>query len=205
MDILFSLKNVNFKDILRYPDLEIREGGVICISGKSGSGKSTLLRLLNGVFSPTQGEICYRGKNLLSYEPLTLRREILLVSQSAYLFDDSVENNFRKFCEYLDLPAPTHEQMHEFLRLCCADEFDLNADTTVFSGGERQRVFLGINLSLPSKVIMLDEPTSALDSATADTLMTNIKDYCREHGKTLILVSHDAGIVGKFADEVISL
>jgi putative ABC transport system ATP-binding protein len=204
--MLLSLKQVQYKNILRYPDITIREGGVIAVTGKSGSGKSTLLKLFNGTISPTEGTAAYKDKNLAEYDPLSLRREVLLVSQNAYLFDGmSVYENFRQFYDYLQLETPSRKSIQDALTLCAADKLGLDADTTVFSGGERQRVFLAINISLPSKVIMLDEPTSALDWATADTVMANIKESCRQSGRTLVLVSHDSTIVDKFADEVICL
>jgi putative ABC transport system ATP-binding protein len=206
--MLFTLKNVNFKDILRYPDISVSGSGAAFICGKSGTGKSTLLKLLCGVISPTSGEIRYRGTDILDCDPLLLRREVLLVSQNAYLFDRlGIAENFAEYYGYLDLPAPDPSAIAEHLALCCADELPNieGGDTAVLSGGERQRVFLAINLSLPAKVIMLDEPTSALDSRTADTVMTNIKAHCAAAGKSLIVVSHDAGIVERFADEVVEL
>jgi putative ABC transport system ATP-binding protein len=204
MSTLFTLKNVTYKNILRYSDITISGSRVTFICGKSGTGKSTLLKLLNGVISPTSGEIRYCGEPLESRAPLVHRREVLLVSQSAYLFDKlTIAENFAEYYNYLDLPAPNDTTVREYLELCCADSLPPDSDCTVLSGGERQRVFLAINLSLNAKVLMLDEPTSALDSRTADTVMTNIKAHCRD--KSMIVVSHDAGIVEKFADEVVSL
>jgi putative ABC transport system ATP-binding protein len=203
---LFTLRNVEYKDILRYPEINISDSGVTSICGDSGSGKSTLLKLLNGVISPTSGEIRYRGSLLEDCDPLAHRREVLLVAQAAFLFDDkTIPENFAEFCGYLDLPCPTADTIREYLTLCCADTLPTDTPCRVLSGGERQRVFLAINLSLPSRVLMLDEPTSALDSRTADAVMTNIKAHCRDAGTPLIVVSHDAAIVEKFADTVLQI
>ncbi|MCL1880576.1 MAG: ATP-binding cassette domain-containing protein [Oscillospiraceae bacterium] len=204
---LFTLKNVNFKNIILYPDLDIQGSGTIFICGESGTGKSTLLKLLNDVISPESGEIYYNGTALSEYESLTLRREVLLVSQSAFLFDGmTISENFTEYYNYLELPPPDEKTVQSFLSLCCGEGLDHAQNCNVFSGGERQRVFLAINLSLPTyKVIMFDEPTSALDSQTANTVMANIKDYCHKNAKQLIVISHDKMIVQKFADEVIML
>ena len=75
----------------------------------------------------------------------------------------------------------------------------------VMSGGERQRVFIAINLSYQPKVLMMDEPTSALDDKNADTLIKNIKSYCKANKISLIIVSHDKTIADRYADNIINL
>lgn len=201
---LFSLNNVNFKDFINYKDITIIQGGATFICGESGAGKSTLLKLLNGVISPTAGEIHYLGKNIEDYDSILLRREILLISQSAYLFDMSIEDNFREFYAYRDLEPPSLEIMKSCLDICSL-HLPLDTMCNVMSGGERQRAFIAIHLSFPSKVVMLDEPTSALDEKNADFVIENIKSYCKENEKTLIIVSHDKSISEKYADFVIDL
>jgi putative ABC transport system ATP-binding protein len=164
-----------------------------------------LLKFLNGVITPTSGVVRYNGTSVAELAPIGLRREVLLVSQSVYLFAGTVRDNFAEYYSYLELPPPCDETIREYLNLCCADDLPIDGDTSVFSGGERQRVFLAVNLSLPAKVIMLDEPTCALDSKTADTVTANIKKHCKQNDKHIIAVSHDKAIVDKFADEVITL
>ena len=73
------------------------------------------------------------------------------------------------------------------------------------SGGERQRIYIAICLSFHPKVLMLDEPTSALDEATAVSLLQNLKQYCNEHGITLIAITHDKTLAKSYGDEYISL
>ena len=201
---LFTLQNVTFLDILHYPDLEIKQGGATFICGESGSGKSTLLRLFNATVSATTGQICYLGKDIETYETIALRREVLLVGQSVYLFDKSIRENFAAYYAYRDLAAPDEETMREYLDICTAP-FSLDSMCNLLSGGERQRVFLAILLSLEPKVLMLDEPTSALDDKTADTLMERIKAHCKERGITRIAASHDRAIAEKYADHIITL
>jgi putative ABC transport system ATP-binding protein len=201
---IFKLKNVHYKNILHYPDIEIQKGITTFISGESGAGKSTLLKLLNGIVSPTSGEIFYRNKNIDDYDQIALRREVLLVGQSAYLFNMTIKENFREYYAYRDLANISDEDMNFFLQLCAID-FSLDTACETMSGGEQQRIFLAINLSFPSKVLMIDEPLSALDEKNANVLMENIKKHCNECGKTLIVVSHDKAIVEKYADEVINI
>ena len=201
---IFSLRDVRFQDIIVYPDLDITAHAATFICGESGCGKSTLLKLLNSVASPSRGEIIYNGMSVEQYEPVTLRREVLLCGQSAFLFDGSVRDNFTQFYRHRDLPAPSDEEMASYLNICAVD-FDLDAPCTTMSGGERQRIFTAICLSFRPKVLMLDEPTAALDDATAHSVMANIKAFCREHDMTLIAVSHHKALASQYADHIIEL
>lgn len=201
---LFSLKNVNFKDIIHYPDIEIPENQTTFICGESGSGKSTLLKLLNGVVSADAGEILYAGKRIRDYDPVALRREVLLCGQSVYLFDKNIQENFNEYYDYRDLPPVSPEDIEKYLHICAAD-FPLDTPCATMSGGERQRVFIAVCLSLRPGVLLLDEPTSALDDATAGAMMSAIKAFCREENITLIVVSHNRALAAAYADRTISL
>jgi putative ABC transport system ATP-binding protein len=201
---LFELKNVNFKNIVQYPSFKIPSALTTFICGESGKGKSTLLKLLNGVISPTSGEIFYLGKSLEEYDPILLRREVLLVSQSVFLFDMSVKENFNEFYSYRNADVLDEDKIRRFLEIC-AINLPLDSKCHVLSGGERQRVFIAINLSFMPNVLMMDEPTSALDDKNAYVLIENVKAYCKQNGITLLVVSHDAAIAEKFADNKIIL
>jgi putative ABC transport system ATP-binding protein len=202
--IIFQLKNVQFQNLLSYPDIEIPENCTTFICGKSGSGKSTLLKLLNGVISASSGTITYLGKNVADYEPTTLRRQVLLVGQSSHLFDQTIAENFHQYYSYLDLNPIDMMDMQHYLNICAAD-LPLDSVCTTLSGGEKQRVFIAINISYSPKVLMLDEPTSALDDLNARTLINNIKSDCLRTGKTLLIVSHDQEIAKQYADNLIFL
>ena len=201
---MFTLENVNFKNIIRYPNIKISKGITTFIVGESGSGKSTLLKLLNGIISPTEGKISYEGKNIEDYDPIMLRREVLLISQSVYLFDMTIEENFNEYYAYRDLKPISREAIKSYLNICSID-LPIDSMCSVMSGGERQRVFIAICLSLGSKVLMLDEPTSALDDKNASVLMENVKSFCKQNDETLLVVSHDKTIADKYADDIISL
>ena len=200
---MLVLKNVNYNNILYY-DTYIPEGVTTFICGESGSGKSTLLKLLNGVLSPLSGEIMYFNKSLEDYDPIQLRREILLVSQSVYLFDKSIKDNFAEYYAYLGATAINEEKIKRYLDIC-AVSLPLDSMCNVLSGGERQRVFVAINLSYNPKVLMLDEPTSALDDKTANILMENIISYCKASNITPVIISHDQAMSQKYADNIITL
>jgi len=201
---LFTLKNVRFRDIIQYPDIEITADKTTFICGESGSGKSTLLKMLNGVISPTEGLITCNGRNIEECETIMLRRENLLVGQSVYLFDRSIKENFDQYYAYRGLEPVSEQTVESYLEIC-AVKLPLNSMCGVLSGGERHRIFIAVNLSYQPKVLMIDEPTSALDDKNANALMRNLKSHCKASGITLIVVSHDREIAGQYADEIITL
>jgi len=201
---IFSLNGVWFKDIIHYPNIEIPQGGVTFICGESGCGKSTLLKLLNNTVSPAFGEILYAGKRIKDYDPVTLRREVLLCGQTTFLFGSTVLENFIEFYKYRDLSPISQDEINKYLKICAAN-FPLDASCVTMSGGERHRVFTSICLSLHPKVLLLDEPTSALDNTTSNTVMSNIKTFCNENNITLIVVSHNTALAQTYADSVIML
>ncbi|WP_313128825.1 ABC transporter ATP-binding protein [Anaerocolumna sp.] len=202
--ILLETKNLSFNQIIQYKDIQIKEGKVNFIVGRSGTGKSTLLKLFNGMLSPSNGTIFYHGYDISQMDTIELRKEVLLISQSVYLFDGCIEDNFKEFYRYRDMPAPSREIMKEFLKLCCIP-FPLDKDCITMSGGEKQRVYIAIYLSFLPKIIMLDEPTSALDKENSNDVMENVITFAKEKGITVIIVSHDPKITDKFAEEIITI
>jgi len=201
---IISANQVVFQSIIRYPDIKIAKGETTFIHGPSGCGKSTLLKLINGTISPDRGEILYNDNNIENIDTIKLRREILLVSQSVYLFTGTIEENFIKYYEYRDHDVLPKEDMEKFLKLCSAD-FPLETRCETMSGGERQRVYIAIFLSFMPKILMLDEPTSALDNISSDAMMKNIIDFSNDNEMTIIVVSHYLPLAEKYGDNIIAL
>ncbi len=203
MDII-SASQVVFQSMIRYPNIKIAKGKTTFIHGPSGCGKSTLLKLINGTTSPDSGEIFYKGNNIENIDTIDLRREILLVAQSVFLFTGTIEENFKKYYEYRDRDLPTKETMEKFLKICSA-EFPLETRCETMSGGERQRVYIAIFLSFMPDVLMLDEPTSALDNTSSDIMMSNIKNFTKDNEMTTVVVSHYLPLAEKYGDNIIAL
>lgn len=206
MTALIELQQVTFQaqQLLRYPDSQILAEQVTFLQGPSGSGKSTLLRLINGSESLSSGQILYQGQNIEQLDSIQLRRELLLVNQRLFLFPQSIRENFEQFYRYLDKSPPNSEQIKQFLHICHAD-FELDASCNTLSGGEQQRVFLALALSLQPKLLMLDEPTSALDAELAETVLSEILAYCREQRISVLAISHDRRLTERHADHVIQI
>lgn len=204
MAAILTATNLQFLDILRYPDIEIERGSASFICGRSGTGKTTLLKLFNATRTPAGGTITINGRDIADMDTIDLRRRVLLAGQKVYLFDDTIKGNFQQFYAFRGEPCIGEEDMREFLRLCCID-FPLDTRCQPLSGGEKQRVFLAVHLSMKPQVLMMDEPTSALDTKTSRLLLSQVKAYCKKNGITLVAVSHDAALTAEFADRVITL
>ena len=204
MKHLFYASSLKFMDFISYPDFSIEKNKMTFICGESGCGKSTLFKLMNASLSPSQGTLMYNDTDIGKTDTIILRRDVTLISQEPYLFDGTIKENFESYYSYRETSIPTDDRIKSFLSLCCID-LPLDTDCRNLSGGEKQRVYLAVFLSFPSKVYLLDEPTSALDEYTANKLMGNIKGLCRENDLTALVISHDRSIVDRFADDVIEL
>lgn len=198
------LRFENVKFIRQYDDFTINKNEIVFVVGKSGSGKSTLLKLINNTIQMKSGKIFYKDTNILNIKPVELRRNIMMTSQENFLFDMTIKENFHEFYKLRDLENLTDDEIVKFLKIADFD-VDLNLDVEKLSGGEKQRVFLAIALSMRPAVLLLDEPTSALDNKTAFDMMKNIVDYCKHNDITLLVVSHARNLVDEFADKIIDL
>jgi len=200
--IIFKTKDLVFNDFIQFPNLEIPKNQVTFISGKSGSGKTTLFKLFNGTLTQSSGDIFYNNQNILDLDTIQLRKEVLLISQSVFLFDGNIKDNFIKFYEYRDETIPNDSEIKYFLDICSLD-FPLDKDCEKMSGGEKQRLYIAIFLSFKPKVILLDEPTSALDEENSHIVIENILSFSRKNGITLLIVSHDNDLANDFADKMV--
>lgn len=201
---LFQANNLIYKYNLTYDNVRIEKDKINFIVGESGSGKSTFLKLLNNSISPVSGQLLYNGKAIEEYDPIALRREVSLVSQEPFLFDESILDNFKTFYSLRQVPMPKKEYISYITELCYVNvPLDQNAST--LSGGERQRVYISIFLSLCPKVILLDEPTSALDEKSSRKVMKNVISFCKEKNIDMVIVSHDKNIVEEFCENKVEI
>ncbi len=201
---MIKTKNLCFKNLIKYNDVHIEQGKINFIVGESGCGKTTLLKLFNKTEDDFSGEIIYKEKPIQSYESIALRKELKLISQTAFLFPGTILNNFKLFFNYCDEKLLTEDEMLYYLRLCEAN-FSLNDICDTLSGGEKQRVFIAICFSLQSEVIMLDEPTSAMDFSLSCKVLENIITFAKTNDKTLIIISHDKTLLNRYAENIINL
>jgi putative ABC transport system ATP-binding protein len=202
--LLFKASHLTYEANLFYDNINIKQGLINFIVGESGCGKSTFLKLLNGTINPISGELLYKGKETKEYDPITLRREVSLVSAEPFLFNESILDNFKTFYALRQLPMPKIDYVSYITNLCFVN-VPLNQSASTLSSGERQRVYISIFLSLCPKVILLDEPTSALDDENSHRVMENILNFCKEKNIDTVIVSHDKSIVERFCENKIEI
>jgi putative ABC transport system ATP-binding protein len=202
--LLFKASYLTYKANLTYDNIKIKQGMINFIVGESGCGKSTFLKLLNNSINPVSGELLYNGTSLDEYDPISLRREVSLVSAEPFLFEESILDNFKKFYALRELPIPNSDYIKYITQLCCVN-VPLDQSASTLSSGERQRVYIAIFLSLCPKVILLDEPTSALDEKNSHKVMSNIINFCKEKDIEVVIVSHDKNIVEEFCENKIEI
>ena len=205
--ILLELKNVSYikenKTILNDISLKVEEGDFISIIGASGSGKSTLLKLCSHLISPTFGEIMYRGKDMMSYEPVLLRREISYCVQSGGLFGRTVEDNLAFPYEARGLGMERAAVISMLARFGLAADV-LKEENKNLSGGEKQRVALVRTLLLKPKVVLLDEVTSSLDVENTLIVEQIIREL-NESGTTILWITHSPEQSRRLANKLLTV
>ncbi|WP_377888516.1 ATP-binding cassette domain-containing protein [Alkalihalobacillus sp. R86527] len=180
-----NVKNERVKNV----DFEIMEGTLTTVIGPSGSGKSSLIMLLNRLTDPEEGEIFYKGKQIVDYPINELRRKIGVVFQQANLFDGTVEENL-KFGPNLIKEWNSKLGVSLLEKVQLPKDF-LTKEVDHLSGGEQQRVAFARTLANNPDVLLLDEATSALDMRTVDLMEELLEFLVNEEGKTIVMITHD--------------
>jgi ABC-type bacteriocin/lantibiotic exporter with double-glycine peptidase domain len=168
--------------------------GLTVIKGLSGSGKSSLIKLLLGFKTPDEGSILFNEERITSSNIWSIRQLIAYVPQSFPLFDgivqEFVSSIFNLNCNR-SLGSDRSPQplvvLTDYLPALSLPSTLLSQSYSVLSGGEKQRLFVAISLTLAKPLILFDEPTSSLDPYSKDQVVQLIA----EASGTRIVVSHD--------------
>lgn len=200
----FILDNVKVKGILRLNQLVIHHEAITCVVGPSGSGKTTLLRLLNKMISPSSGTITYYNENLDSIDSITHRQEVVLLSQSPIMLEETIEDNLTVGTKYSNKELPDKEALQAMMNKLQLHK-QLTDDAGSCSLGEKQRIALGRVLLMNPKVYLMDEPSASLDGDSESIIMDLIVNHTRENKQTLIMVTHNQQVADAYADYVIRL
>jgi putative phosphonate transport system ATP-binding protein len=202
---------------MRDVSLDVYPGEVVGVVGESGSGKSTLLRVLNLEEQPEAGEYSLdldgiRGRNLLAFERFDRRavqiHNIGIVYQNPHL---GLRMKFTSSGNVAERLLIAGERSFAALRQAAreslaASEFPLDRmddPPRILSGGMQQRVQLAKALAMKPALLLLDEPTTGLDVSIQATVLDTLKRLQRERSMTIVLVSHDLGVIRTLADRVL--
>ncbi|MGO4351566.1 ABC transporter ATP-binding protein [Rhizobium sp. RAF36] len=197
---------------------DIRKGEVVALVGESGSGKSvsanSVLRLLPypSASHPT-GQILFKGRDLLKASDKELRQvrgnDITMIFQEPMTSLNPLHSIEKQIAEILDLHqgvtgAAARKRVLELLNQVGIREPEkrLKAYPHELSGGQRQRVMIAMALANRPELLIADEPTTALDVTVQAQILELLRKLKGEHGMSMLFITHDLGIVRKFADRV---
>jgi putative ABC transport system ATP-binding protein len=190
--------------ILEDVSFAVERGRALTLVGPSGSGKSSLLRCLNRLVEPTSGTVRFDGRDIQSFDPRDLRRQVALVMQTPVLFEGTVRDNLR--VRPADAPGDFSEDR---LRVTLAEvglEPDLlDRDAAMLSGGEKQRVTIARALLRDPQALLLDEPTSALDPPNALLVVETISRLRLARGLSIVAVTHQPDLVRRLGGGLLYL
>lgn len=186
---------------------DVERGDFIGIIGHTGSGKSTLVQMLNGLLKPSAGTITLDGVNIWD-KPKEIRRirfKVGLVFQypEYQLFEETVEKDISFGPGNMGL---SEDEIRERVRNA-AKFVDLKDDLLPkspfdLSGGEKRRAAIAGVIAMDPDILILDEPCAGLDPLGRDILLTQIYQYHKERGNTVLLVSHSMEDVASVCDKV---
>jgi D-methionine transport system ATP-binding protein len=189
--------------------LDIPAGRIVGIIGRSGAGKSSLLRTINRLEQPTQGRVLIDGQDIAALDEdglVRLRRRVGMIFQHFNLL--SAKTVFDNVALPLRVagaqPAYVTQRVTELLALVGLADKQL-AYPGRLSGGQKQRVGIARALAHGPEILLCDEATSALDPETTQSILALLRDINRRLGLTVVLITHEMGVIREICDEVVVL
>ncbi len=183
--------------------ISVGSGTLLAIVGPNGAGKSTLLKVMSGIIKPAAGKVflfgdspeLYRKKNPIGYLPQqqNLNMDLPLIVSDVVYMNLAVRKDISKKEKRLMVAEALNN----------VGMFDLrNRIFSYLSGGERQRVMVASAMVNMPKILFLDEPNTGVDIVNQDDFYDFISHLAGKHGITIIMVTHDVGVVSSYVDEI---
>jgi ATP-binding cassette subfamily B protein len=192
-NVIFKYREEDEDLILKGLTMKLEPNKKIAVVGKSGQGKSTLFNLLLRYFDCNEGSIKLNGIDIKDLTEASLRKNISVIRQAPYLFNQSIIDNFK-----VVKPDVTLDEIRDVCRKAYIDDYIMslpNKYETIIgeggvnlSGGQKQRIAIARTLLKDTKVILFDEATSALDNESQEYIKKTIDDLVKTH--TIIIVAH---------------
>jgi ABC-type microcin C transport system duplicated ATPase subunit YejF len=191
--------------------VSVAAGDTLGIVGESGSGKSTLARILLGLDRATHGRVTFGGRPVAPGRPHALRwfrRDVQIVFQDPLSSLDprmTVADIVAEPLVGLDVERPHERRVTEVLSSVGIDPDTRHRYPHEFSGGQQQRIAIARALAPHPKVLVADEPVSSLDVSVRAQILDLLSSLIERFGLTLVLVSHDLGVIHSLCDRVLVL
>ena len=188
--------------------IQIERGEFLGVLGHTGSGKSTLIQMLNGLIRPTSGQVLLEGKDIWA-EPKKIRDvrfKVGMVFQypEYQLFEETVLKDIMFGPKNMGLSdAQAQARAEEAAAFTGLKAELLEKSPFELSGGEKRRAAIAGVIAMDPEVLVLDEPTAGLDPRGRDVLLTQITQYHKKRGNTVLLVSHSMEDIGRTADRLL--
>jgi ABC-type lipoprotein export system ATPase subunit len=191
---------------LRGVTLEVKRGEIVCLMGPSGSGKTTLLNIVGGLDTPSRGHVLVDGENVVSLSEEKLAR--LRLRKMGFVFQNF--NLLSSFTALENVQVPMvllgrkdTKRAQELMKLVGLGDRAHHYPSEL-SGGQQQRVAIARALANDPPLVIGDEMTGDLDTATSYEVMELIAQLNREHGTTVVYVTHDPRM-SKYAHRTINM
>lgn len=199
---MLEVKNLSFSYggrkamVLEDFSLTLQKGSVYGLLGKNGTGKSTLLYLMSGLLRPQQGNVLYKGIEVVKRYPETLQ-DMFLVPEEFSLPNVSMK-------QYVKLNAPFYPKFSEEILRACLRDFDMNEDIHLgeLSMGQKKKAFMCFALATNTSLLMMDEPTNGLDIPSKSQFRKVIASGMTED-KTIIISTHQVKDIDSLLDHVL--
>jgi subfamily B ATP-binding cassette protein MsbA len=203
--VTFAYPDSPERQVLKNVSFTAKKGSITALVGASGAGKSSMVSLLPRIFDVTEGKIEIDGHDIRDYKLDDLRKQIAVVSQDVFLFNDTIEENIR--CGKLNA---THEEIMEAARRAHAldfiDKLPEGMKTVIgdrgqkLSGGERQRLSIARAFLREAPILILDEATSSLDSASERAVQVALEELMVN--RTTLVIAHRLSTI-RNADQIL--
>lgn len=214
MDNIIEIKNLSFRygniNVLDDINMQISRGEFVGLIGPNGSGKSTLLKIILGLLNPQQGEVTLFGHPVNRFNAWD---KIGYVSQKANSFNTGFPATvhevvamglYGKKGVFKPLNKLDKEKIRKAIELVGLSEFE-KRNIGKLSGGQQQRTFIARALVNDPELLILDEPTVGIDVESTKQFYNLLDNLNKELGITIILVSHDIGVVTKQVTQIACL
>jgi ATP-binding cassette subfamily B multidrug efflux pump len=179
--------------VLEKVHFSLQPGQMLGICGPTGAGKSTVLSLIQRHFDVTEGDIRFHGIPLTRLQLDAWRSRLAVVSQTPFLFSDTVANNIA-----LGHPEATQEEIEQVARLASVHDdilrlpqgynTEVGERGVMLSGGQKQRISIARALLLNAEILILDDALSAVDGRTEHQILHNLRQW--GEGRTVIISAH---------------